>query len=54
MPVQVPGLPGGEGGMVRVDLIFDIVTFAAMLFLVREMFALARRWRGGGGIRHAG
>jgi len=39
--------------MVRVDLIFDVVTFMAMLILVREMLAFARRWRGGGGARHA-
>jgi hypothetical protein len=40
--------------MARVDLLFDIVVFMAMLILVREMFAFARRWRSGGGARHAG
>jgi hypothetical protein len=40
--------------MVRVDLIFDVVVFTAVLVLVREMFAFARRWRGGDGARHAG
>jgi hypothetical protein len=39
--------------MVQVDLIFSVVTFMAMLILVRETLAFARRWRGGGGGRHA-
>jgi hypothetical protein len=39
--------------MVQVDLIFSVVTFMAMLILVRETLAFARRWRHGGGVRHA-
>jgi hypothetical protein len=39
--------------MVREDLIFSAVTFMAMLVLVRELLALARRWRGPGGARPA-
>lgn len=39
--------------MVQADVVFSIVTFMAMLILVREMLAFARRWRGGGGARPA-
>lgn len=39
--------------MVREDLIFSVVTFMTVLVLIREILALVRHRRGGGGAHPA-